>query len=166
MGREVRMVPKNWNHPKKENGRYIPLLGYSFKERLAEWNEEYLQWQKGFKPSFGTEEKWIPRDKREMEMTYEDYAGEKPLKEHFMPEWDPEEKTHFQMYENTSEGTPVSPVFDNIESLAHWLADNNVPSFADITSTYEQWLSAIKNQNNISMVITSQGIQSGVNGLE
>ena len=24
MGREIRKVPKNWNHPKDKNGRYIP----------------------------------------------------------------------------------------------------------------------------------------------
>ena len=26
MGREVRMVPKDWIHPKDRNGKYIPLF--------------------------------------------------------------------------------------------------------------------------------------------
>ena len=27
MGREVRMVPKGWKHPKNEKGNFIPLMG-------------------------------------------------------------------------------------------------------------------------------------------
>ena len=38
MGREVRMVPENWKHPKNSRGNYIPLLesGY-FEETEREW---------------------------------------------------------------------------------------------------------------------------------
>lgn len=35
-----------------------------------------------------------------------------------MPQWQPEQATHFQMYENTSEGTPISPVRGGPEALA------------------------------------------------
>jgi len=31
MGREIRHVPENWEHPKDENGNYIPI---------EEWKEE------------------------------------------------------------------------------------------------------------------------------
>jgi len=34
---------------------------------------------------------------------------------------DPASRTAFQIYENVSEGTPVSPVFDTAEALAQWL---------------------------------------------
>ncbi len=34
---------------------------------------------------------------------------------------DPASHTAFQLYENVSEGTPVSPVFDTAEELAQWL---------------------------------------------
>lgn len=37
-------------------------------------------------------------------------------------EADPASRTAFQIYENVSEGTPVSPVFDTAEALAQWLA--------------------------------------------
>ena len=32
-----------------------------------------------------------------------------------------EDKTCFQIYENVSEGTPVSPVFESLEQLISWL---------------------------------------------
>ncbi|WP_312706842.1 hypothetical protein [Stenotrophomonas sp.] len=34
---------------------------------------------------------------------------------------DPASRTAFQIYENVSEGTPVSPVFETAETLAQWL---------------------------------------------
>ncbi|AWH19239.1 hypothetical protein C1922_18920 [Stenotrophomonas sp. ZAC14D2_NAIMI4_7] len=34
---------------------------------------------------------------------------------------DPASRTAFQIYENVSEGTPVSPVFETAEALAQWL---------------------------------------------
>lgn len=41
-----------------------------------------------------------------------------------MPQWTDAEKTHFQFYENLTEGTPVSPVFSNKTQLAEWLFEN------------------------------------------
>ena len=37
---------------------------------------------------------------------------------YYLPE---HEKTCFQIYENVTEGTPVSPIFETIEDLASWL---------------------------------------------
>ena len=34
---------------------------------------------------------------------------------------DPASRTAFQIYENVSEGTPVSPIFETAEALAKWL---------------------------------------------
>lgn len=34
---------------------------------------------------------------------------------------DPSQKTHFQIYENVTEGTPQSPVFAGISALRDWL---------------------------------------------
>ena len=48
MGREVRRVPENWEHPKNSKGYHEPLLGGSFSERLARWEEEAAQWGNGF----------------------------------------------------------------------------------------------------------------------
>ena len=37
MGREVRMVPADWRHPKGEDGKYIPLYGRSYNDAGNEW---------------------------------------------------------------------------------------------------------------------------------
>lgn len=41
MGRELRKVPANWEHPKDENGHYIPLYGRPFTKELADWEKNY-----------------------------------------------------------------------------------------------------------------------------
>ena len=42
MGVEIRRVHKDWQHPVKDDGTYIPLF-QGFKERLSNWNEEKNQ---------------------------------------------------------------------------------------------------------------------------
>lgn len=37
------------------------------------------------------------------------------------------ERTSFQLYENVSEGSPVSPVFGTIDELDDWLKQNGWP---------------------------------------
>jgi len=44
----------------------------------------------------------------------------------------------FQLWETTSEGSPVSPVFETIEALCEWCADN-ATTFASFTTTAEKW---------------------------
>ena len=117
MGREVRRVTANWEHPKKDNGNHKPLLGYSFSKTLKDWKEELEQWNKGFRKSWNDENPWKPKEKDELEMTFEEWSGSEPQIEDYMPDWKEEEMTHIQMYEDTSEGTPISPVFDNAEDL-------------------------------------------------
>ena len=134
MGREVRKVPKDWQHPKGDNGRYIPLFeGRLFAAYLADF-------QSG------------------------DNENE-PHKSDFMPDWPESEKTHFMMYENTSEGTPISPAFETPELLARWLADNGASSFGRQTASYEAWLRVARGGFAPSMVMTDGGLTSCVEGL-
>ncbi len=67
-------------------------------------------------------------------------GGYIPLHSEYMPLWSKEQQTHLQMYENTSEGTPISPVFDTPEALARWLTDNDASFFANKTAAYDLWL--------------------------
>lgn len=162
MGREVRRVTATWEHPKNDNGNYKPLLGMSFTEQLKNWEEGREQWEKGFRKSWDDENPWKPKEADELEMSYEEWTGEKPIIDYYMPEWKESELTHIQMYEDTSEGTPISPVFDNAEDLARWLADNNASSFGSSTATYEQWLSTINRGWAPSMIMDNNGLRSGV----
>lgn len=111
MGREVRRVPKDWEHSKDNRGNDEPLDN-KFAERSREWMEGQKQWTKELRESFVNYPKieWLPIEDEDKKSTYAEYAGERPRKEHYMPEWAEKEKTHYQMYEICSEGTPISPV--------------------------------------------------------
>lgn len=61
--------------------------------------------------------------------------------------------THMRMYENTTEGTPISPAFATAEELARWLVDNKITVFANMTATYDEWLQVISSGAH-GMVIT------------
>lgn len=93
MGREVRRVPASWEHPKNGKGHYVPM------DEHFPYNEEEVKeglrdgWLKGEPPNYGCD---------------------------VMPQWPPAERTHYQMYESTSEGTPISPAMETPEKLARW----------------------------------------------
>ena len=142
MGRQLRKVASNWQHPKNENGNYIPLLDGKFSERLAKWEEENEQWEKGFRDDWNGG--WKPREADKLNMTFAEWDGEKPVKEDYMPEWKEEELTHIQLYENTSEGTPISPVYlaSEIEKLCEYAAEN-CSTFADFKASKEEWQSML-----------------------
>jgi hypothetical protein len=46
-----------------------------------------------------------------------------------MPDWPAEERTHLMMYEDTSEGTPLSPALETPVDLVRWLVANGASSF-------------------------------------
>ncbi|MCH6256697.1 hypothetical protein MLD52_09075 [Puniceicoccaceae bacterium K14] len=167
MGREVRMVPENWEHPKSDKGNFIPLLDNygNFEECDKEWMEGWRKWQLGLCQSYGSEMEWKPIKKEYLNTRYTDYVGDRPNPDDYMPNWPESERTHLMMYENTSEGTPISPAFKSAEELARWLADNKASAFADMTATYEQWLSTCQSGSAISMVISNEGMKSGVEAL-
>lgn len=159
MGREIRMVPANWNHPAQvgANGRihFVALYEGNYSEAAAEYAEEKAKWDRGEFPDYASE------DSRKM--SYEEWNCGAPSEGDYMPEWKPEEKTHLMMYENTSEGTPISPAFATPEELARWLADNGASSFGRDTASYDAWLSTCKRGWAMSMaVIPGAGLISGV----
>ena len=159
MGREIRRVPANWNHPRDKRGHYIPLKD-NFNKSLAEWIEEEQKWNAGLRNDW--EGNWKSIETEYRHYSYSEWAGKKPIKEDYMPDWLPQERTHFQMYEDTSEGTPISPVMPDEESLAHWLADNKASAFGNFTASYEEWLATIKAGYAVGMILDNRGMRSGV----
>jgi len=143
MGRELRRVSANWQHPKNEIGRYIPLLKGDFLLQLKEWEEENEQWKKGFRSDFNGG--WKPKELDELNFSFEEWDVEKPVKEDYMPNWKEEELTHIQLYENTSEGTPISPIFleSEFEKLCEY-ASENCSTFASFKATKEEWKSMLE----------------------
>lgn len=166
MGREVRRVPADWQHPKKREfnylkgcyeERYRPMHDRPFAPAMREWIAEWEAWERGERPDYCTGES---RD-----LPYWEWAGAPPHPDYYRPDWPDAERTHFQMYEDTSEGTPISPVMDSPESLARWLADNNASAFGDMTATYEQWLRVARGGFACSAVVSNGVMQSGVAAL-
>ena len=76
----------------------------------------------------------------------------------------------WQMWEDTSEGSPISPIFDNPEDLARWLTDTGASAFGGQTADYEAWLKAVIRGYSPSAVMTiseqEMKLQSGVEGFE
>jgi len=141
MGREVRRVKADWQHPKNERGYYRPMFGRNYTEAAKEFLEKANA--EGLQAAI-------------------DWFGSSPNQEDYMPEWPESERTHLMMYEDTSEGTPISPAFATPEELARWLADNGASACGGETATYEQWLRVCNGGYAPSMVMDSQGLRSGV----
>jgi len=112
MGRELRRVPKNWEHPKKEDkpDSYQPMFNESYINAITEWIESHKLWEEGKHPSQYSSCKY-----------YAEYAGCGPDVEYHRPNWKEDEMTWFQVYETVSEGTPVSPSFETGEELVEYL---------------------------------------------
>ncbi len=158
MSRAVRRVPKNWQHPKDERGRYRPMFDRDFASAAAEWDEGEALWRRGQHPD---QTKYDDAK----DLAFEDWEGTRPDSRDYMPSWSDAERTHLQMYEETSEGTPISPVMETPEQLARWLVDNKASAFAGETASYEAWLRIANCGWAPSMVMQHGVLMSGVEAM-
>lgn len=165
MGREVRKVPANWEHPKNEAGYHIALHdGQSLARRTNEWDQGKAMWALGLRQNWSTKE-YEPTEEKYVGETWEEWDGERPDPAEYMPAWHPSVCTHLMMYEDTSEGTPISPVFATPEELAKWCADNGASAFGSSTASYEAWLRIARGGFAPSMIIENGVMKSGVAAL-
>lgn len=96
------------------------------------------------------------------ELLIAEHETQRPDPADYMPEFPEGTATGWCMYETTSEGTPISPVFETPEELARWLADNGASTFGYNTATYDQWLGMIQAGWAPSAVSDGGGLRSGV----
>ncbi len=161
MGREVRRVPPTWEHPKDSNGSYKPLHDGDFASVARDWMDNAIAWDNGTNPDATEFKSKFP--------FYWQWSGMPPEVDDYMPSWTDEERTHYQMYETTSEGTPISPVMESPEALARWLTDNGASAFAGQTASYDAWLRVCRGGYAPSAIMTvgRSGVQmeSGVEAL-
>ncbi len=165
MGREVRRVPADWQHPiDPSTGEHKPLYdGKDYERLVREWSEGAAKWDEGLRMNYNGG--WQPIGDIAAK-TYEEWDGERPASENYMPNWPPEQRTHLMMYEDTSEGTPISPAFATPEELARWLDDTNASAFGNDGASYEAWLRIARGGWAPSMVFTPEaGLQNGVSAL-
>jgi len=147
MGREIRRVPKGWEHPQSErcshwlgldaHGKpgdywyrkcFKPLYDKDYETAAREWIADYEAFQRGDHPD------------REFINACCKYYWEydSPPDENYYREtaWTEAEATCYQVYETVSEGTPVSPVFETKDEMITWLiqqgySEKAVRNFAD-----------------------------------
>lgn len=139
MGREVRRVPEGWDHPRDKQGRLIPLLDESFAAAAADWKERFTAWESRTGDDWERAALYYAEAGRAPGEFWE-WDGDPPDRDRHRPDWPEETRTHWQMYETTSEGTPISPVCATKEECARWCADHGASWFGDMTTTYEHWL--------------------------
>ena len=139
MSREVRRVPASWEHPKNEQGHYVPHHEH------FPYNQEEIEeglrdgWLDNNPPNYGCD---------------------------VMPQWLEPERTHYQMYESVTEGTPISPVMESPEALARWLADNKASAGPYATATYDQWLAMINTGSSIGSFVWNRATGETMSGVE
>lgn len=68
----------------------------------------------------------------------------KELAENWEP-FDPPKGKGFQLWETTSEGSPISPVFKTLDELSIWCA-KNATTFGSHKATKEEWLIMLKEE--------------------
>lgn len=123
MGREIRMVPPNWEHPITEDEyrrkRAQPMYDQRFDERFAEWLADFDRIRRG-------ELTALERDCYTSANPLAEWLkdeGAPPDPAYYRP-WADEEATWVQVWETVSEGTPVTPPFASREELIDYLATN------------------------------------------
>lgn len=117
MGREIRMVPMGWEHPKDAKGNYKPMYDRVYAEHRQEWLDNQRAWDDGTHPSL-IESPGLKEDYP----FFSDWDGGPPDREYYRDAWT-EAANCFQMYETVSEGTPVTPVFETEDELVDYLVE-------------------------------------------
>jgi hypothetical protein len=131
MGREIRRIPANWEHPRQDcphspwnggcdeaklNGGqcYKPLYDEDFESAIDDWIADYQLWKKGEHPD---------QDEDNKSETFWEWWGDPPDPDYYRPKFEgPAE--WYQVYETVSEGTPVTPPFATKEELIDYLVEH------------------------------------------
>lgn len=111
MGREIRMVPADWQHPRNTHGHFQPMHAQTFEQACAEWDGEKAKWDRGERPKYAAD----------ADYPYEEYAGERPDDPVYYRPWKDEDAVWVQVWETVSEGSPVTPPFATKAELVDYL---------------------------------------------
>lgn len=128
-----RRVAPDWVHPKstRDGNKYQPLCdGTTLLAQQAEWDLWSQQWDKGLvQDTTYVTVRWIPIPPGCAEGTVVDYYGKRPDPKDYSPTWTPEQATAWQVYEEVTEGTPISPVYPDLDTMARTIAKECGHSF-------------------------------------
>ena len=121
---------KDGHHPTPEDVREFLLRDSMGLDGISKWvclsaTAEAEGWDTTCPFCDGTGEHWFSEEIREL---HENWREE-----------DPPTGEGYQLWSNTDEGSPVSPVFASMEELAEWCV-NGATIFGSDRLTYEQWM--------------------------
>ena len=113
-----------------------------YQDAVDEWINNHNLWLKGEHP-----------DQKECESAkdykfYAQWNGDCPdVERYWTRKFKKEELTHIQLYETTSEGTPISPIFhiNDFEKLCEYAAQN-CTAFGDYKVSKERWMDILKGE--------------------
>lgn len=158
MGREIRRVPKGWQHPiSQTRDGYQPLYDESYLGAITEWIKNHNLWLEGKHPD-------QLEDPKLKYKYYAEWAGNAPDVEYYRPDWKPEEMTHYQLYETVSEGCPLSPPFSTKNKLVTWLS--NFKDYWGHQWTKEQAEAMVEEEFVPSMIMTNGGLYRAEEAVE
>lgn len=135
MGRKLKRVPMDFNYP-------LNRVWYGYYDKYPRFcHEEYSAGCEGCKAYAkikGVEIK-VYSDGSEGCPDYNKYYG---IPECLEDKVEPPEGEGYQLWETTSEGSPVSPVFGTLEKLCEW-CEKNATTFGSFTATKEEWMNML-----------------------
>lgn len=174
MGREIRRVPPNWEHPRhtretakdfRNIGQYIPMHDQSYQEASKQWVDGFLLWNHGKHPEQikYPDESWVKG------VDFWEYDSP-PDRDSYRPEFTVE-PTWYQVYETVSEGTPDSPPFATEGELIEYLCTygslhhKEYPDICPIL-TRRQAEAFVDQGSAVSMVINNGVMKTGMQACE
>lgn len=98
MAYELRRVPFGWKHPRDEHGKFVPMFGEPYEDAHRLWVAN--------------------QSAGEIEPVKCDL--ENPERGSYAP-FSADDAIGYQVYEDTTEGTPISPVFATTHGVVAWL---------------------------------------------
>lgn len=116
MAYELRRVPPNWKHPRDESGKLVPMFGEPYEDA-------HRLWLAGDPHHPADEPEPVKCDL------------EKPERGSYAP-FSAAEATRYQIYEDTTEGTPISPIFATKYGAVAWLVQEKI-SYEDAEAFVE-----------------------------
>ena len=119
MGREIRRVPADWEHPRYTEedathrdriGDYRPLCDQDYRSAAKKWTRDFDRWRAGTHPDQTADRPYF--------WEWEDPPDPRSYRER---RWTKQQATHYQVYETISDGCPVTPAFASMDALVEYL---------------------------------------------
>ena len=114
MSRVIRRVPLAWAHPTDDDGRLLPMFDQDYESARDKWLADLQSWLDG------THEDLKDNPEYQAKYDYWEWNSGPPDRDYYRPAFE-SDPVGYQVYEDVSEGTPTSPVFESLDAMRTWL---------------------------------------------